>query len=152
METLPIALVGLALLDSTSFGTLLIPVWLLVTPGRIRAGRIITYLGTVTTFYFCVGILLMVGAGAALEALHDAFAGLPTDALRAGQLALGVLIIAVSYWLEARARRHGDPPGKVRRWRTRAMAGTGSGRGLMSLAVAAAARSRRCFRTSPSSH
>jgi hypothetical protein len=67
METLPIALVGLALLDSTSFGTLLIPVWLLVTPGRIRAGRIITYLGTVTTFYFCVGILPYLAAVALID-------------------------------------------------------------------------------------
>lgn len=29
-------LVVLALVDSTSFGTLLIPIWLLLTPGKLR--------------------------------------------------------------------------------------------------------------------
>ena len=32
--TLAVSLAVLALVDSTSFGTLLIPIWLLLTPGR----------------------------------------------------------------------------------------------------------------------
>ncbi|MGW3352943.1 hypothetical protein ACWDA3_57460 [Nonomuraea rubra] len=48
---LALALAGLSLLDSTSFGTLLIPVWLLLTPGRLRTGQIFTYLATVALFY-----------------------------------------------------------------------------------------------------
>ncbi|WUI04250.1 GAP family protein [Spirillospora sp. NBC_00431] len=137
--TLASALVGLSLLDSTSFGTLLIPIWLLLTPGRLRPGRIAVYLGTVAVFYFATGVLLTVGADAALEGARDAFSGVSPVLLRWCQLVAGVLVIALSYWLEARARRQGDSPGKVRRWRARAMAGDSGASGLMSLALVAAA-------------
>ena len=40
-------LVVLALVDSTSFGTLLIPIWLMLAPGRLKAGRILVFLATV---------------------------------------------------------------------------------------------------------
>ncbi|NUW33818.1 GAP family protein [Nonomuraea sp. SMC257] len=136
---LALALTGLSLLDSTSFGTLLIPIWLLLTPGRLRAGRIFVYLATVALFYFLVGILLAAGADAAMETVRRAFADVPPVPLRIGQLAAGVLIIVWSYRLEARARRQGDEPGRVHRWRTRAMTGPGSARGLMSLAAVAVA-------------
>ena len=43
------ALALLALVDSTSFGTLLIPTWLLLAPGRLRPGRILIYLATVSS-------------------------------------------------------------------------------------------------------
>ncbi|MFF3767449.1 GAP family protein [Streptomyces sp. NPDC001922] len=131
------ALVGLALLDSASFGTLLIPVWLLLTPGRLRPGRIVAYLATVAGAYFCIGVLLTLGADAALEAARRALDGIPATHLRLGQLVLGVLVIAWSYWLEARARRQDDTPGRVRRWRARAMSGDGGVGGLMGLAMTA---------------
>jgi hypothetical protein len=51
----------LALVDSTSFGTLLIPIWLMLAPGRIRVGRILVFLGTVAAFYFVLGLLLAAG-------------------------------------------------------------------------------------------
>lgn len=137
--TLALMLAGLSLIDSTSFGTLLIPIWLLLTPGRLRVGRIIVYLTTVVVFYFCVGVLLAVGADATLEPVSSTFADLPPIPLRIGQLLLGVLIIVCSYWLESRARRQGDNPSKVQRWRTRAMSGSGSSPALMSLALVAAA-------------
>lgn len=137
--TLAGALVGLSLLDSTSFGTLLIPVWLLLTPGRLRFGRIAVYLGTVAVFYFAVGVLLTLGADAALQAARDAFAGVSPVLLRSCQLVAGVLVIALSYLLEARARSRGDSPGRVQRWRARAMAGDRGFADLMSLAVTAAA-------------
>ena len=57
------SLVGLALVDSTSFGTLLIPVWLLLAPGRTRWGRVLLYLGTVAVFYLALGVALSAGAG-----------------------------------------------------------------------------------------
>ncbi|MFF5208241.1 GAP family protein [Streptosporangium sp. NPDC000396] len=136
--TLALALVGLSLVDSTSFGTLLIPIWLLLTPGRLRIGRIAAYLATVAVFYFCVGILLTLGADAALEALRAAVAGIPTLALKIGQLVLGALIIAASYRLEARVRRQGGQPGKIRHWRAKAMSGSGSVGSLMGLALLAA--------------
>lgn len=44
-----------------SVGTLLIPVFLLLHPGRIRAGRILLYLATIATFYLLVGLLFLWG-------------------------------------------------------------------------------------------
>ncbi|WP_039822237.1 GAP family protein [Nocardia testacea] len=135
--TLVAALIGLALIDSTSFGTLLIPIWLLLTPGRLRAGRIAAYLGTVAAFYFGIGILLVLGADAALTAVGAI--DLPPVPLRIGQLILGILIIALSYRLEARAERRSGSPGKIHRWRSRTMSGSGNARSLMKLALVAAA-------------
>ncbi|MFI0368801.1 GAP family protein [Actinomadura sp. 1N219] len=146
--TLALALTGLGLLDSTSFGTLLIPIWLLLTPGRVRAGRIAVYLATVAVFYFCVGVLLVLGADAALDAVRGAFDGVPSTHLRIAQLVVGLAVIAWSYRLEAHARGRAGEPGRLRRWRAAAMTGAspdgeGAGgrgvRGLMSLALAATA-------------
>ena len=41
------SLVVLALIDSTSFGTLLIPLGLLTAPGRLRIGRLLLFLSVV---------------------------------------------------------------------------------------------------------
>jgi len=53
----------LALIDSTSIGTLVIPVWLLMRRDAERTtGKVATYLGAVGVFYFLVGLLLLSGA------------------------------------------------------------------------------------------
>ncbi|MBD8043189.1 GAP family protein [Arthrobacter sp. Sa2BUA2] len=53
----------LALIDSTSIGTLVIPVWLLLRPGARRTGgKVAVYLGAVGVFYFLVGLVLLSGA------------------------------------------------------------------------------------------
>ena len=70
-------LVVLALIDSTSFGTLLIPIWLLMSPGRVRVGRLLAYLGTVAAFYFAVGAVIALGAGAFLDTFGDALSSRP---------------------------------------------------------------------------
>lgn len=53
-----LVLVGLALLDSLSAGTLLIPVVLLIVWRRMRGAAYVTYLGTIVLSYFAVGIAL----------------------------------------------------------------------------------------------
>ncbi|MGW9157735.1 MULTISPECIES: GAP family protein [unclassified Microbacterium] len=58
---LPLSLALLALLDGLSVGTLLIPVFLLLHPGRVRAGRILLYLATIAVFYLVVGLLFLWG-------------------------------------------------------------------------------------------
>lgn len=132
-------LVGLSLLDSTSFGTLLIPIWLLLAPGRVRIGRIAVYLGTVSAFYLVAGLILSAGAATAFVAGRDLVAGLPGIPLRVTQLAIGVALVLLSYWLEARIRRRGDQPGRLQAWRARAVTDSGAAgtRSLMTLAILA---------------
>lgn len=53
----------LALIDSTSIGTLLIPLWLALRPDARRlAPRIVLYLGVLGVFYLLVGIAMLNGA------------------------------------------------------------------------------------------
>ncbi|UTT59659.1 GAP family protein [Cellulosimicrobium cellulans] len=92
-------LVVLALIDSTSFGTLLIPVWLLLAPGRLRAGRVLVYLGTVAGFYLAVGIVVLLGAGAFLDRFGDA---LDTRAAAIVQLLLGIGLFALSFRFDSK--------------------------------------------------
>ncbi|QNA91279.1 MULTISPECIES: GAP family protein [unclassified Microbacterium] len=58
---LPLSLALLALIDGLSVGTLLIPVFLLLHPGRVRVGRILLYLVTIAAFYLVVGLLFLWG-------------------------------------------------------------------------------------------
>jgi cytochrome c biogenesis protein CcdA len=135
---LVLILLGLALIDSTSFGTLLVPIWLLLTAGRLRTGRILVYLGTVAGFYFAVGMLLVATAGALVDKVAGAFAEVPEPPLRIGQVVVGATLFVWSHRLEARANRSGERPGRIQRWRQRAMSGSGGYAGLVGLALVAA--------------
>lgn len=53
-DFLPLA--GLALVDSLSAGTLVIPIALIVIWRRVRLGLLGTYLATIATAYCCLGI------------------------------------------------------------------------------------------------
>jgi hypothetical protein len=121
-------LVVLALLDSTSFGTLAVPVWFLMAPGRPRAGRILVYLGTIAGFYLAVGVAVLLGAGALLARYQDVFA---TRGFAWVQLAAGVALFALSFRFDGKraARRRAAQeaagstprPGRLQRWRERAL-------------------------------
>lgn len=131
------ALVVLALIDSTSFGTLLIPIWLLLAPGRIRVGRVLVFLGTVAGVYLLLGVALVAGASALLGDL-DALAEDPV--VTRVQLVVGVGLLVGSFFIGGKKKDGEDRPrGRLLGWRERAM-GTGSGiGGLMTLALAAVA-------------
>lgn len=91
----------LALIDSTSFGTLLIPVWLLMAPGRLRVGRILFYLFVVGGSYALIGlailsVLLFFGDG--FFAWLDEASGNPIFLVV--QLAIGAGLIMLSLRLE----------------------------------------------------
>lgn len=136
----------LALIDSTSFGTLLIPIWLLTAPDRLRLGRMLLYLSTVTFAYLALGILLLLGAGAFLDAYGDL---LDSPAFLIGQLILGVALLVVSQLMDtkgarARAAEHAaNGGGRLLRWRGRIMSEDGTRAGstvaLAGLALTAVA-------------
>lgn len=125
------SLAVLALIDSTSFGTLLIPIWLLLYPGGVRAGRMLVFLGTVAVFYFAVGVALALGADAALPQISRV---LDTRPAAWAQLVAGVALFFLSFRLD-RAPAGG---GRLARWRERALT-DGGATGLAGLALGAAA-------------
>ncbi|MEU4240089.1 GAP family protein [Actinoplanes sp. NPDC026619] len=127
-----VSLAGLAIIDSTSIGTLFIPVWLLLTPGGIRAPRLLGYLGTIAGFYFALGLVLVVG-GAGLASAAGSLAG--SRPLLIAQLAVGVILFALSFWVE---RRKAAAAAAVAAWRDRTMRGAAGSRALTGLALFAA--------------
>jgi len=133
-----IALLGslavLALIDSTSFGTLLIPAWLLIHPGPVRAARLLVFLGTVAAFYFAVGMAVALGADAFLPQIGRL---LDTRPVVWAQLVIGVALFFWSFRLERRNRTV-TGGGRLRGWRERALA-DGSAAALAGLALTAAA-------------
>ena len=138
-----IALAGslllLALIDSTSFGTLVIPLWLLATSGRLRAGRVVVFLATVAAFYFAVGLAILWGAGWAFEGIAAVVTS-PVGSV--ALLAVGVALIVWSYTLEKRAKKQRAEgvvvSDRARRWRERAVGDSGGGVGaLVALALTA---------------
>ncbi|MFI8526732.1 GAP family protein [Promicromonospora sukumoe] len=96
------ALAVLALIDSTSFGTLLIPVWLLMSPGRVRVARMVVYLGSIAGFYALVGLAILLGAGALSETLSSLSSARP---FLIAQLLVGIGLFAWSFKLEPSKER-----------------------------------------------
>ncbi|MEV7692928.1 GAP family protein [Microbacterium sp. NPDC089189] len=83
------ALAALALADSISLGTLLIPVLFLVAP-RVRPSRILIYLATIGSFYFVVGGVAAWGVAQVPSSKAGLFT---TPAVSAIQLVLGGAIV-----------------------------------------------------------
>ncbi|MFD5599486.1 GAP family protein [Leucobacter sp. NPDC058333] len=137
---LPLALAILALLDGLSTGTLLIPVFLLLAPGRLRAGRILLYLGVITAFYFVVGVACLLGLVNVIDA-GQRFLASPAGGW--AMLAAGAALFLVGLWLwylDVQNRKRGIPGGgRLLVWRERLLSDE-SGRGNVAvIAVALAA-------------
>ncbi len=90
-------LILLALIDSTSFGTLLIPLCLMLAPGRPHPGRILLFLGTVAVFYLLLGVALLLGASTLLDTLQETGNSRP---LRVAQLVVGIGLMALGVLME----------------------------------------------------
>lgn len=140
----------LALLDSTSFGTLLIPLWLVMAPGQLRAGRILRYLGVVAGAYLVVGLVLLGLLTVLGDSLLEGISTLrESRAVLIGQLALAAGLIWFSGrldpWTErgrAEKRRREEArgtAGRLHRFRARAVGAEGHGGtgALAGLALAA---------------
>ncbi|MFK3677257.1 GAP family protein [Microbacterium sp. NPDC090218] len=93
---LPLSLALLALIDGLSVGTLLIPVFLLLHPGRVRAGRILLYLVTIAAFYLVVGLLFLWGLVNLVDVASDFLAspaGLVIRLLVGGALLVTAIVM-----------------------------------------------------------
>lgn len=129
----------LALVDSTSFGTLLIPIWFLLAPGRVRTGRLLAFLGTVAGTYLLVGVGLVSGAGVLLDRAADLGRSQPVTV---AQAVVGAALLAGSFAMPGGRATDADgrpTSGRVLRWRDRAV-GAEAGAGvapLVALAVGA---------------
>ena len=111
-------LVLLALVDSTSAGTLLLPLWMLVAP-RVRPARVLLFLATVAVFYAAVGVALLLGVDAVLAAVSGAGDALARNRpLAVVQLLVGAALFWWSWPLERRAKQRGGPSPRAVRWRT----------------------------------
>ncbi|MCV7497806.1 MULTISPECIES: GAP family protein [Actinomycetes] len=139
-------LTALALVDALSLGALAVPVWLLAAPGRLRARRVLLYLGTLAAFYAAVGAVLLLAASAvSATGLVDT----ESPVFRVGLFAVGAVLLVLSFVLDPggdRGRRNASrAAGRLSRWRERALAipdasGTrGSGSSLVGLALVAGA-------------
>ena len=98
---LPLALAVLAVVDGLSVGTLLIPVFLLLSPGRVRAGRILLYLVTIAVFYLVVGLLFLWGLVNLVD-VASGFLSSPTGMTL--RLLVGVGLIVVAFTMPTRPR------------------------------------------------
>ena len=153
------SLLVLALVDSTSFGTLVIPIWLMLAPGRVRPARVLAFLLTVAAFYLGVGLLLLAGASFVQDAVGgDPEALLALPGVRVAELVLGGGMLVGSFWIDPGTKRRPArsaadtpegpdtaaapvapvAPGRLSRWRERAMDSRAGLGGLLLLALAAA--------------
>jgi hypothetical protein len=136
---LALSLAGLALLDSTSIGTLFIPIWLLLTPGRVRVARILLYLAVIAVFYLAIGLLIALGAGTVISSVGDALRSTPALWV---QLCIGVGLFVLSFRLDPKRRKNKGgqkeiDTGPIQRWRDRATSEDTSVKWLIGLALLA---------------
>ena len=116
----------LALIDSTSIGTLVIPVWLLLRSGRRGredrvagggtriAGKVAVYLGAVGVFYFLIGLVLLSGAAGVVGALGSDV-GTLTDlpAVQWAMLLSGGSMLAWALMSDSSSRRSTRSPART---------------------------------------
>lgn len=161
---LPLSLAVLALIDGLSVGTLLIPVFLLLNPGRVRAGRILLYLATIAGFYLVVGLLFLWGLVNLVDVAADFLAspaGLITRLVVGAALLITAFVMPTGSKAEApavatagavaapatasgsvsAAPPAGDAttpsPGRITRWRERLLDPRTRGTAVMAVAIAA---------------
>lgn len=126
--TLAGGLTVLALIDSTSIGTLVLPIWLMLQRGRLLAGRITVFLLVVALFYWVMGLVLLAGAVTFGESITEFVVSTPGAWVR---LIVGIVLFVASWLIPGKkeavarqqARKRGEyvPQGRLDRWRERAM-------------------------------
>lgn len=135
----PLGLIVLALIDSTSMGTLVIPVILLVVGqgGALRvAGRTVLYLAVIGVFYLLLGIALLAGLLPLVASFGHLLSSPPVMLVLA---VIGALLLAYSFRIDPKAvaKRGGDPEASARKWTDRARRASGRPKVLIGLALLA---------------
>ncbi|KAB8125964.1 hypothetical protein F9U64_21090 [Gracilibacillus oryzae] len=94
---------GLALLDSLSFASILITIYLLLSKTGFSSPKILIYLMTVSSFYFILGVGLIYG----LEVMIQTWIGRWNELKFAPyiQFGAGILLVMVSLWLDSKPKR-----------------------------------------------
>lgn len=118
-----LSLAGLALLDSTSMGTLFIPVWLLLSPGRFNVGKVMVYLITITLFYFGVGLAIVYGADTLFSAADQALDGRTALWIQLG-VGVGLFLLSFRFDPKRQAKKGKSGTGK---WQQRVGASSSVG-------------------------
>lgn len=148
-----LSLAALALLDSLSIGTLLIPVFLLLAPGRVRVGRVLLYLATIAGFYLAVGLLFLWGLVNVVDVAAEL---LSSPAGATVRLLVGAGLLVGSFLIPTSSKRKTPAvaiagasdgmhtpapevaaPGRITRWRERLLAPGATRWALVSVAIAA---------------
>lgn len=130
--TLILSLAVLALLDSTSIGTLFVPVLLMLTPGRLRAAPLFGYLATIAAFYLALGVVIALGAGPLLGRVGSSLG-------ETGywlELVAGVVLFALSFRFDPKRRPEASRE-MGKKWTERVHKAASSPRALVVLALTA---------------
>lgn len=131
-----LSLGALALIDSTSIGTLVIPIFLMLVPGRAMPRRVLVYLATVAVFYFGVGAALTLGLMPVLRDLAGRVADY--EPLYWAEAVVGVGLFALSYRFDPKRRAARGVPEKPGWAREKVEAVRQSNLGMVALGITAA--------------
>lgn len=138
---LPAALAILALVDGLSIGTLVIPLFLIIAPGRPRTGRVMLYLGTITAFYFAIGVLFTLGLVSIIDIARDVVdspVGQTMLLIIGIALLLGGIAVGTADSRRRKAANGAAPTsGRLIRWRTRLLDDRVTGAAVAGVAIAA---------------
>lgn len=107
-----VTLVGLALVDSLSIGTLVVPVVLIVLMGRVDVRRLGTYLATVVITYFVLGVGLLYF----LETIRGAAASMgESDVVSWSMVVIGALLLVYGVLAPSPKKANGATTARIRR-------------------------------------
>jgi hypothetical protein len=126
-------LAALALIDSTSIGTIVIPIWFLLAATQIRIGKFLLYLTTVAVFYFIIGFLGLLGMVSFLQALGGIFT---SQIFLYAEILAGVALFIGAFWLDPK-RRQSSKESHLQKWQRLVFTGRLSSRAVVGLALAA---------------
>jgi cytochrome c biogenesis protein CcdA len=123
-------LAGLALVDSMSFGTLGVPVVLVVAARRVHARNMAIYFATVCGFYFLVGLAILLGADAIVSSIDLDLEARP---ILIAQAVIGAAMLIGSFAIDNDRKNETGTPTPRRSW----IPSSGSPRAMIAIGLTA---------------